>query len=66
MVDSYDDSLDTGEKSKSQVKRELHALVDLGERLTTLKPDLIGKTAADRRHAPGFGRCAQAHREHRA
>ncbi|MNE00026.1 hypothetical protein D3C80_924210 [compost metagenome] len=43
MVDSYDDSLDTGEKSKSQVKRELHALVDLGERLTTLKPDLLAK-----------------------
>ncbi|OLF55892.1 ribosome biogenesis factor YjgA [Pseudomonas chlororaphis] len=42
MVDSYDDSLD-GEKSKSQVKRELHALVDLGERLTTLKPDLLNK-----------------------
>jgi hypothetical protein len=31
------------EKSKSQVKRELHALVDLGERLTTLKPDLLAK-----------------------
>lgn len=42
MVDSYDDSLD-GEKSKSQVKRELHALVDLGERLTTLKPALREK-----------------------
>ncbi|MBP5103285.1 ribosome biogenesis factor YjgA [Pseudomonas protegens] len=42
MVDSYDDSLN-GEKSKSQVKRELHALVDLGERLTTLKPDLLNK-----------------------
>lgn len=43
MVDSYDDSLYGGEKSKSQVKRELHALVDLGERLTTLKPDLLAK-----------------------
>ncbi|MGX1173026.1 ribosome-associated protein [Pseudomonas sp. NFIX10] len=43
MVDSYDDSLYEGEKSKSQVKRELHALVDLGERLTTLKPDLLAK-----------------------
>ena len=42
MVDSYDDAFD-GEKSKSQVKRELHALVDLGERLTTLKPDLLNK-----------------------
>jgi ribosome-associated protein len=42
MVDSYDDSLDEG-KSKTQVKRELHALVDLGERLTTLKPDLLAK-----------------------
>ena len=42
MVDSYDDSLD-GEKSKSQVKRELHALTELGERLTTLKPDVLIK-----------------------
>lgn len=42
MVDSYDDALDEG-KSKSQVKRELHALVDLGERLMTLKPDLLAK-----------------------
>ena len=31
------------EKSKSQVKRELHALQDLGERLTTLKADLLAK-----------------------
>ena len=36
---SDDDVFD--EKSKSQVKRELHALQELGERLTTLKPDLI-------------------------
>ncbi|MDD2054661.1 ribosome-associated protein [Pseudomonas putida] len=43
MVDSYDDSLDGGEKSKTQIKRELHALVDLGERLTTLKPDVVAK-----------------------
>ena len=42
MVDSYDDAFD-GEKSKTQVKKELHALVDLGERLTTLKPDLLNK-----------------------
>ncbi|MCD5974237.1 hypothetical protein AUC61_05845 [Pseudomonas sp. S25] len=42
MVDSYDDSLD-GEKSKTQVKRELHALVELGERLVSLKPDLLNK-----------------------
>ncbi|WP_407312256.1 ribosome biogenesis factor YjgA [Pseudomonas sp. nanlin1] len=42
MVDSYDDSLDEG-KSKTQVKRELHALVDLGERLTTLKPDVLAR-----------------------
>lgn len=41
MPDSFDDfSL---EKSKSQVKRELHALQELGERLTTLKPDLLAK-----------------------
>ena len=30
-------------KSKSQVKRELLALQELGERLTTLKPDLIAR-----------------------
>lgn len=42
MVDSYDDSLD-GEKSKTQIKRELHALVDLGERLITLKADVVAK-----------------------
>ena len=41
MSDSFDDfSL---EKSKSQVKRELHALQELGERLTTLKADLLAK-----------------------
>lgn len=41
MSESFDDlSL---EKSKSQVKRELHALQELGERLTTLKPDLLAK-----------------------
>lgn len=42
MVDSYDDSLD-GEKSKTQVKREQQALVELGARLTTLKPDVLDK-----------------------
>lgn len=31
------------EKSKSQVKRELHALQDLGERLTTFKPDQLAR-----------------------
>src|SRR5690606_24996245 len=31
------------EKSKSQVKRELHALQELGERLTTLKPELLDR-----------------------
>lgn len=31
------------EKSKSQIKRELHELQELGERLTTLKPELITK-----------------------
>ncbi len=41
MSDYSDDFSE--EKSKSQVKRELHALVDLGERLTTLKPALIEK-----------------------
>lgn len=33
----------SGEKSKSQIKRELHALQDLGQRLTTLKLDLLNK-----------------------
>jgi len=37
------DSDDFDEKSKTQVKRELHALQDLGERLTTLKPDLLDR-----------------------
>ncbi|MEK1943323.1 MAG: ribosome biogenesis factor YjgA [Pseudomonas sp.] len=41
MSDYSDDFSE--EKSKTQVKRELHALVDLGERLTTLKPALIDK-----------------------
>ncbi|AYC34247.1 ribosome-associated protein [Pseudomonas cavernae] len=42
MSDYLDDDF-SGEKSKSQVKRELHALQDLGERLITLKPDLLAK-----------------------
>ena len=42
MVDSYD-AFDEGEKSKTQIKRELHALVDMGERLTTLKADVLAK-----------------------
>ena len=33
----------SGEKSKTQIKRELHALQDLGQRLTTLKLDLLNK-----------------------
>ena len=41
MSDNYDDF--SGEKSKTQIKRELHALQDLGQRLTTLKPDLQNK-----------------------
>lgn len=41
MPESFDDF--SMEKSKTQVKRELHALQDLGERLTTLKPDLLAK-----------------------
>lgn len=42
MSDYLDDDF-SGEKSKSQVKRELHALQELGERLTTLKPDLLAR-----------------------
>jgi len=41
MSESLDDFSE--EKSKTQVKRELHALQDLGERLTTLKPDLLNR-----------------------
>jgi len=41
MSDYQDDF--SGEKSKSQIKRELHALQDLGQRLTTLKADLLNK-----------------------
>ena len=41
MSDYLDDFSE--EKSKTQVKRELHALVDLGERLTTFKPDLLNR-----------------------
>ena len=44
MSDYLDDFSE--EKSKTQVKRELHALVDLGERLTTLKPDLVETSGA--------------------
>lgn len=42
MSEMYDDDF-SGEKSKTQVKRELQALQDLGERLTTLKPELLAK-----------------------
>lgn len=40
MSDTSDDAL-YEEKSKSQVKREMHALVDLGRKLTTLKQDQL-------------------------
>lgn len=39
MSEFHDDFSE--EKSKSQVKRELHALQELGERLTTLKPEQL-------------------------
>ncbi|UVE18554.1 ribosome-associated protein [Pseudomonas sp. LS44] len=42
MSNNSDDDF-LGEKSKSQIKRELHALQELGERLITLKPDLVAK-----------------------
>jgi len=41
MAEFHDDFSE--EKSKSQVKRELHALQDLGERLTTLKADMLAR-----------------------
>lgn len=40
MSEQFDDDF-SGEKSKTQVKRELHALQDLGVRLTTLKPEQL-------------------------
>ncbi|MCF7203733.1 ribosome biogenesis factor YjgA [Pseudomonas oligotrophica] len=42
-MSDYPDTDPLGEKSKSQVKRELQALQDLGERLTTLKPELLAR-----------------------
>jgi ribosome-associated protein len=42
MSEFFDDDF-SGEKSKSQVKRELHALQELGERLTTFKADVLAK-----------------------
>lgn len=41
MSDYLDDF--SGEKSKTQVKREFHALQELGQRLAGLKPDLQNK-----------------------
>ncbi|HTN30964.1 MAG TPA: ribosome biogenesis factor YjgA [Pseudomonas sp.] len=41
MSEFHDDFSE--EKSKSQVKRELHALQELGQRLTTLKPELLDR-----------------------
>lgn len=43
MVDSYDDDAPLGEKSKTQVKRELHALQDLGERLAGLPAEQLDR-----------------------
>lgn len=43
MADYQDDDSLFGEKSKTQVKREMHALQDLGERLTALKPDMLDR-----------------------
>ena len=40
MSESIDDAF-SDEKSKSQVKRELHALQELGQRLTLFKPDVL-------------------------
>ena len=43
MVDSYDDDAPLGEKSKTQVKRELHALQELGERLAALPAEQLDR-----------------------
>jgi ribosome-associated protein len=40
MSESFDAAF-SEEKSKSQVKRELHGLQELGQRLALLKPDLL-------------------------
>lgn len=54
MSDTLDDAFE--EKSKSQIKREMHALVDLGKKLTLLKEqqlallpltDMLRKALAD-------------------
>lgn len=42
-MSDFSNADDTGEKSKSQIKRELHGLQELGERLTTLKPELLDR-----------------------
>ncbi|WP_313518627.1 ribosome biogenesis factor YjgA [Pseudomonas sp.] len=42
MSESFDDAF-SDEKSKSQVKRELHGLQELGQRLTLLKPELLDR-----------------------
>ncbi|MCY1435162.1 hypothetical protein D3C76_1298490 [compost metagenome] len=41
MAEYHDDDSLFEEKSKTQIKRELHALQDLGERLTTFKADVL-------------------------
>ncbi|MBD9513459.1 ribosome-associated protein [Pseudomonas sp. PDM22] len=43
MAEIHDDDSSFDEKSKSQVKREMHALQELGERLTTLKADMLDR-----------------------
>lgn len=43
MSDFLDDDSFSGEKSKSQIKRELHALQDLGARLAGMSPDLLDR-----------------------
>ena len=42
MSEFFDDDF-SGEKSKSQVKRDMHALQALGESLTTFKADVLAK-----------------------
>jgi ribosome-associated protein len=42
MSEYLDDDF-SGEKSKTQIKREFHALQDLGQRLATLKPDVLDR-----------------------
>jgi len=64
-MSEHSDAEDFDEKSKSQVKRELLALQELGERLTTLKPDLIARLPLSDALQKSLGRRPQTQGAHR-